>query len=230
MTFDSDPGGSRCVWLHTVGGWVVGLRPRNKPYPVLPSVSGSAEGIVRAVFEQTGLVVAAPPAATAQAGGDMVVDSDILAGSLRPSSAGRPELIHPSEFKCSPDGELVEAHIQDLEPPPLKVAAVGVRVEDVMIGDRTGLPIIGVRLEITGEGTQVEYCYDNLAQGTLGKDDELYGDEPTVPEEEDTRRGKRSGGRIGDATLGSAWAPARHLDGAGVQVYRLGGDMRGPST
>ncbi len=232
MSFDSAPEHPRDVWLHTVRGWIIALRRPDKPYPVLPSCQHRrATDLVRAVYEQTGLVIETPSLIRRHVAEAMVYDSEVLAGSLRPSSTGTPVLVHPSEFACSPDIDIVRSVLGTTNPGPLKVSAVSVRPEDVMVGDRRELEVSGVRLELTDNGPTVALRYESYAQATLGADDELHGDDtpPVDPDADEKSRGKKSAPRIGDTALGQVWTPPMRSV-AGLRVYRLGGDLRGEST
>lgn len=237
MSFDSVPEVVRDVWLHTVKGWVVALRVPGKPFPMLPGcdrrggVPGA--GLVRAVYEQTGLVITA-------AGGELykhvttsaAFDSEVVAGSLRASSAGVPTLVHPREFTGSMEALWLEEFGVDLDPEPLRLEKIAVRPEDIMPGDRTNLVVSGFRYEQTSTGALVFLQYESFAQSTLGADDELFGDDTTTPKQEDDTKaqGRKGSQRIGDAALGRAWSIPLELGGAGMLVYRLGGSLLGAST
>lgn len=244
MSFDSAPERPRDIWLHTIRGYIVALRVPNKPYPVLPGIDRCGlpgTGLARAVYEQTGLVIAGPVCVD---GGQRhqvkVYDSEVLAGSLRASLHGTPELVHPSEFKMSPEVDDLGALLIESDPPALSYAEVSVRPEDLMIGDRTALLITGVRVESTDNGPVVSVQYENFVQATLGADDQptpgAFGDEAAAPADageakdatrSDSRRGKPAA--IGDPARASrVWTPVN--GGAGLRVYRLGGSLLGPST
>ena len=242
MSFDSVPESPRDIWLHTIHGYIVALRVPNKPYPILPGIDRRGlpgAGLVRAIYEQTGLVVAHCTTIDNPRCGSWLFDSEVLAGSLRASTHGVPELVHPDEFKLSPEAEWLE-NLLDPNPRPLSYVEVSVRPEDLMPSDRTTLLVSGVRIEYTNSGGPlVGVQYENFVQATLGADDQAtpgaFGDEVAAPTDgevkdatrSDARRGKPAA--IGDPARASrVWTPIN--GGAGLRIYRLGGSLLGPST
>ena len=229
MIFDSEPAtpAPRIRLLHTHRGHILGVRVPGKPYPVLPSapmpgnIHTVVDCITRAIFEQTGLVVCvAEEGVYSDASGFLFGAAVVLGGALRPAAG----FFHPSEFATSPDIDFIKDIIglqDDLE--PLKYEQVSLYPHEVSPGDLYLFPIVGTRYERTIDGDEgVSFCYENIAEGTLGRDDE-HDDE----EDADNRRPRKVVER--DTRLGRVWY-APHKLNVRLIVHRLGGDFRGPST